>query len=107
MSSIASGYVHYKNLKHLYFLQYYYIQYDILSVFQNRNWRKSRNDNPGSNCTGTDLNRNYNASHWGSKYWFFLRHWEFSKQNTQVSPGKIRKHNNIVWNVINISYGDH
>ena len=26
----------------------------------NRLWRKSRNTNLGSSCTGTDLNRNYN-----------------------------------------------
>ena len=28
---------------------------------QDRFWRKSRNENPGSSCIGTDLNRNYNV----------------------------------------------
>jgi len=31
----------------------------------NRLWRKSRNNNVGSQCIGTDLNRNYPTSTWG------------------------------------------
>ena len=38
----------------------------IYSWEVDRFWRKSRNLNEGSDCMGTDLNRNYDSS-WGSK----------------------------------------
>ncbi|XP_040830694.1 mast cell carboxypeptidase A isoform X2 [Ochotona curzoniae] len=34
----------------------------IWSWTQDRMWRKNRSKNPNSNCTGTDLNRNFNIS---------------------------------------------
>ena len=37
----------------------------VFSWEMDRFWRKSRNTNAGSDCFGTDLNRNYDNS-WGS-----------------------------------------
>merc|ERR1719334_500865 len=36
----------------------------IYSMDSERYWRKNRGSNPGSDCVGTDLNRNYDTGYW-------------------------------------------
>ena len=39
----------------------------VYDVIQERYWRKNRRRNPGYNCIGVDLNRNFDVS-WGSTF---------------------------------------
>ena len=54
------------NTYNFYFLPVYNPDGYIYSWESDREWRKSRNVNEGSECMGTDLNRNFDWS-WGSK----------------------------------------
>merc|ERR1719392_299896 len=54
-----------------------------------RLWRKTRAPNPGSECVGTDPNRNYD-NHWGGEgssndpcSWSYHGHTPFSAEETQ------------------------